>query len=97
MSASKMKTVLVTDDPICVHNYYRGNRQTADSPEQCGFRLEETPGGALLLCKLIAEATKPLKGWGAVFGLDVKAAKQPRDYSRFLPLGAPVEQPIGER
>ena len=51
-----MKTILVTGDPICDHNYYKGKRQTADSDEKRGFRYYRTGGGALLLKDLIAAA-----------------------------------------
>jgi len=43
------KTILVTGDPICDHNYYKGKRPTADSKEPRGFRSERVGGGSLLL------------------------------------------------
>lgn len=76
-------TVLVTGDPICDHNYYRGNRATADSAEERGFRLNRTPGGALLLHSLIAETIAPLAGWQAEFGLELTYTDLPLDYHAF--------------
>jgi hypothetical protein len=49
-----MKTILITGDPICDHNYYKGKRPSADSKELRGFRFTQEGGGALLLKKLIA-------------------------------------------
>lgn len=49
------KTILVTGDPICDHNYYKGKRPSAVSPEPRGFRSERVGGGALLLRNLIAQ------------------------------------------
>jgi len=76
MAAPKSKTqaqsklILVTGDPICDHNYYRGNRATADSLEPRGFRFRRTGGGSLLLKDLVEKATADLDEWRTEFGLD---------------------------
>lgn len=74
---------MVTGDPICDHNYYRGNRSTADSPEARGFRFTRTAGGALMLKDLIAETTTSLPGWRTEFGLDVNHEALPQDYHAY--------------
>ncbi len=48
------KTILVTGDPICDHNYYKGRRFSVVSDERRGFRSECFGGGALLLKELIS-------------------------------------------
>lgn len=58
MSVDNQKTILVTGDPICDHNYYKGVRSSAISPEQRGFREECMGGGALLLKDLIDKVIK---------------------------------------
>jgi RyR domain len=83
MNSRTAKTILVTGDPICDHNYYRGNRSTADSPEKRGFRLTRTPGGALMLKELIAKATASLPGWRTEFGLKVNHETLPQDYHAY--------------
>jgi hypothetical protein len=50
-----MKTILVTGDPICDHNYYKGRRFSAVSPERRGFRATCVGGGALLVKELISK------------------------------------------
>lgn len=77
------KLVLVTGDPICDHNFYRGNRATADSSEERGVRLTKTPGGAFLLQELIAKTIAPLAGWQAEFGLELEVSNLPLDYHAF--------------
>ena len=64
-----MKTILVTGDPICDHNYYKGERRTADADDVRGFRYFRKGGGALLLRDLIAR-TMEGSGWTTEFGLD---------------------------
>jgi hypothetical protein len=77
------KMILVTGDPICDHNYYKGNRQTADAPmELLGFRFYRTGGGALLLKKLIAE-TMNADGWMTEFGMDSNFQALPLSYHAF--------------
>lgn len=82
MNNIKTKTILVTGDPICDHNYYRGNRSTADSPQKRGFRELKTPGGALMLMELIANTTASL-GWQTEFGLEVDYEALPQDYHAY--------------
>jgi len=51
-----MKTILVTGDPICDHNYYhKGQRLSVVSPERGGLRATCVGGGALLLKDLISK------------------------------------------
>lgn len=83
MNTTTSKTILVTGDPICDHNYYRGNRPTADSTEGRGFRLARTPGGALMLKDLIAKATALLAGWQTEFGLQLDHEALPQDYHAY--------------
>lgn len=74
--------ILVTGDPICDHNYYKGNRRTADSKEPRGFRFHRAGGGALLLNDLIA-ATMGADGWKTEFGLDPEYRTLPFNYHSF--------------
>jgi hypothetical protein len=83
MKTTTPKTILVTGDPICDHSYYRGNRPTADSSEERGFRHTTTPGGALMLEKLIAEVTARWPGWRTEFGLNLDHYKLPQDYHSY--------------
>lgn len=77
------RTILVTGDPICDHNYYRGKRPTADSSHERGFRPTMTDGGALLLKELISKAIEPLTGWRTEFGLNLKLEDLPQDYHAY--------------
>lgn len=83
MNNTTPKTILVTGDPTCDHNHYRGNRLTADSSEERGFRFTRTPGGALMLKDLIARATAPLAGWQTEFGLQLDHEALPQDYHSY--------------
>jgi len=67
---NKRKLILVTGDPICDHNYYKGKRYTADSNEIRGFREIQTGGGALLLKELIAATMQEESEWTTEFGLN---------------------------
>lgn len=77
------RTILVSGDPICDHNYYRGNRATADSSEERGFRLTRTAGGALMLGELIAQTTASLTGWRTEFGLELNYEDLPQEYHAY--------------
>ena len=70
----KHKLILVTGDPICDHNFYRGKRATVDSLNERGVTYTQTGGGALLLKDLISETMKGEKQgeqeWVTEFGLD---------------------------
>ena len=88
------KTILVTGDPICDHNYYRGHRATADSADERGFRLTRTRGGAILLNDLIVEATAQLEGWKTEFGLKVDHEELPQSYHAFCLWEAQVSNPF---
>lgn len=55
MSKAAARLVLVTGDPVCDHDYYRGIRTAADSCEDLGFRVIRTGGGSLLQEMLIRE------------------------------------------
>lgn len=82
----RMKKILVTGDPICDHNYYKGRRPTADSEETRGFRYYRTGGGALLLKDLIAatmEEGKGDQGWVTEFGLDPDFESLPLKYHSY--------------
>jgi hypothetical protein len=63
--AETPRTVLVIGDAVCDHNYYRGNRQTADSTQSLGVRVRHSGGGALLLREIIDAALSNLPGWKA--------------------------------
>lgn len=78
-----MKTILVTGDPICDHNYYKGKRHTADSDEKRGFRFHRAGGGALLLKDLIAATMKGEKEWITEFGLDPTFESLPLKYHSY--------------
>jgi len=77
------KLILVTGDPICDHNYYRGNRHTADSAEKRGFRFLHSGGGSLLLKELIETAISDLSEWKTEFGLDDDYMGLPPTYHAF--------------
>ncbi len=81
------KTILVTGDPICDHNYYKGKRLTADSGEKRGFRYYRAGGGALLLRDLIAATMTGEKPddpeWIAEFGLDPDFESLPLAYHSY--------------
>ena len=79
------RTILVTGDPICENNYYRGNRRTADSAEKRGFRVAKTPGGALMLKQLIETMTAipALSHWQTEFGLKLNFEKLPDNYNAY--------------
>lgn len=77
------RLILVTGDPICDHDYYRGNRATADSSEERGFRTIRTGGGALLLERLIQKTTEGLDGWTTTFGLQLNHESLPTHYHAF--------------
>lgn len=81
MSTSS-KLVLVTGDPICDNNYYKGKRRTADSGEKPGFRFHRSGGGALLLNDLIKLALNK-DGWTAEFALNPDFATLPLNYHAF--------------
>ena len=76
------KTILVTGDPICDHNYYKGKRPSADSEEKPGFRFYRTGGGALLLKDLIGK-TLSKDGWRTEFGLKSGFESLPLNYHSF--------------
>jgi len=78
-----MKTILVTGDPICDHNYYKGKRRTADSIEPRGFRFTHEGGGALLLKNLIATVMREAAGWQVEFGLNEDFKTLPPAYHAF--------------
>ncbi len=78
-----MKTILVTGDPICDHNYYKGKRPTADSNESRGFRYFHEGGGALLLKKLIANVMEGEADWQVEFGLNEHFKSLPPAYHAF--------------
>jgi hypothetical protein len=81
------KTILVTGDPICDHNYYKGKRLTADSDEKRGFRYYRAGGGALLLKDLIAATMKGEdqgeQEWVTEFGLDPDFESLPLKYHSY--------------
>lgn len=82
------RTILVTGDPICENNYYRGNRRTADSAEKRGFRVDKKrPGGALMLKRLIEtmiETANPtLANWQTEFGLTLNFEELPDNYNAY--------------
>jgi len=77
------KRILVTGDSICDHNYYRGRRSTADSPEPRGFRHKTAAGGALLLKELIEQVTGNLPGWKTEFGLNDNFETLPATHHAF--------------
>lgn len=78
-----MKTILVAGDPICDHNYYKGNRRMADAPKELrGFRFYRTGGGALLLKDLVAETMKS-DGWTTEFSMDSDFQTLPLNYHSF--------------
>lgn len=77
------KTILVTGDPICDHNYYKGKRPTADSNESRGFRYFHEGGGALLLKKLIATVMEGKADWQVEFGLNEDFRSLPPAYHAF--------------
>ena len=88
MSANKTPTersklVLVTGDPICDHNYYKGKRPTADSKENRGFQFSREGGGALLLKKLIANVMDGEADWKVEFGLNEDFETLPSAYHSF--------------
>jgi hypothetical protein len=78
--ADALRTVLVIGDAVCDHNYYRGNRQTADSTEPLGLRGTRSGGGALLLKDIIAEAIKDVSGWTTGLGVSSDYETLPSDY-----------------
>jgi len=82
MSAT-LKLILVTGDPICDHDYYKGKRQTADSDEKRGFRYYRSGGGALLLKDLIAAAMKGEQEWVTEFGLNPDFESLPWEYHSY--------------
>ncbi len=65
-----IQTILVTGDTICDHNYYKGERPTADSDKLRGIRYAKVGGGALLLKGLISKTMEDDKNWTTIFGLD---------------------------
>lgn len=77
------KLILVSGDCVCDHNYYKGKRPAADSPEARGFRVTETCGGALLLRDLVARTTSDLAGWETVFGQGPDFKTLPSEYHAF--------------
>jgi hypothetical protein len=83
MAETKPALVLVTGDPVCDHNFYQGNRATADSPAERGFRLTLTGGGALLLKDLIQRSISDVDNWRTEFGLDLNHEDLPQDYHAF--------------
>ena len=62
------KLILVSGDCVCDHNFYKGDRHTADSPKTRGFRVTESCGGALLLKRLIGEVMADVPQWEVGFG-----------------------------
>lgn len=78
-----MKTILVTGDPICDHNYYKGERPTADADNARGFRYYCKGGGALLLKDLIAKTMEGEAEWTTEFGLDPNFESLPLAYHAF--------------
>jgi hypothetical protein len=102
MAESKQnKCILVTGDPVCDHNYYRGNRSAANAPDMPGFRVTETGGGAFLLKELIATLTDPnvtpnMAGWHAVFGLDVDYKLLPPQHHSFCLWEPQISNPLEE-
>jgi hypothetical protein len=84
MKSSATKTILVTGDPICDCNFYQGERTTADSSKSRGFRLSgKIPGGALLLCDLLAKVLEVQPGSCVEFGLDIDPKKLPSHYHAY--------------
>lgn len=79
----KTRMILVTGDVVCDHNYYRGNRPTADSTQPMGVRFACTGGGALLLKDIINETAKDLPGWSTAFGLDPDYEALPPTYHAY--------------
>ena len=86
-----MKTILVTGDPICDHNYYKGQRFSVVSPERRGFREERVGGGALLLKDLLSTVIKTAAeaqadaqvNWQVKFGLNEDFKTLPAAYHSF--------------
>jgi hypothetical protein len=81
------KTILVTGDPICDHNYYKGKRMTADSDEKRGFRFYRSGGGALLLKDLINKTMQAEKSdqleWVTEFGMNPDFETLPMSYHSY--------------
>ena len=77
------KTILVTGDPICDHNYYKGERPTATSDNPRGFRDAQEGGGALLLKKLIVATMGKEADCTTKFGLDERYRSLPLAYHSF--------------
>jgi hypothetical protein len=80
---NESRLIRVSGDCVCDHNFYKGNRSTADSSQSPGFRVTESCGGALLLKELIAKATADLSGWRTEFGIGPDFAALPSEYHAF--------------
>lgn len=96
------KTILVTGDCICDHNFYKGKRPKADSKEQRGFRYYCKGGGALLLKEVIAETmnVKTMESdaeFKVEFDLDEDFIRLPLAYHSFClwepQVGNPADDP----
>lgn len=73
-----MKTILVTGDPVCDHNYYLGTRASVDAIGAEGFRYACDAGGAFLLRDLIEHAVSDSAGrWSVHCGLHPAHATLP--------------------
>ncbi len=97
---STSKLILVTGDVLCDHNYYQGDRPTADSRNPLGFRYFLTGGGALLLKKLVETTTSNLPGWKTEFGLNEQYEELPPAWHAFClwqpQTGGPAGRGAGE-
>lgn len=80
----KKKTILVIGDPVCDHNFYKGERQSADALENIrGFRYDCIGGGALLVKKIIAETMQDAEEWTTEFGLNPHFESLPLTHHAF--------------
>ena len=77
------QVILVTGDCIWDHNFYKGDRDRADSESQLGFRVEESGGGALLLNNLVKTTVKDEEGWVTELGLEGEFDKLPKQFHAY--------------
>ena len=81
MTEPKQKCILVTGDCVCDHDFYTGERPSADSDKKLrGFRSTQRCGGALLLKKLIEQATPE---WSTSFGVTPDFKTLPSEHHSF--------------